>query len=43
MIGGITMITIKSCELFLVIQMHSIAKGNNEKIKDLNEAFMQVY
>ena len=37
------MITIKSCELFLVIQMHSIAKGNNEKIKDLNEAFMQVY
>ena len=23
--------------------MHSIARGNNEKIKDLNEAFMHVY
>ena len=43
MFGAITVITVKAGELFLVSQMHTIARGNNEKIKDLNEAFMQVY
>ena len=43
LIGALICIVSRSCELFLVSQYHEIARGNNEKIKDLNEAFMQVY
>ena len=43
LIGAILGIISRSCELFLVSQYHEIARGNNEKIKDLDEAFMQVY
>ena len=41
--GALVCIVSRSCELFLVWQYHEIARGNNEKIKDLDEAFKQVY